>query len=193
MFLSTPPSRVATVCHTVRNTMVNRFYPRHPRGWRQSMPLWLPPPECFYPRHPRGWRPLLRETSHNLNRCFYPRHPRGWRRAASQPPKRLAMFLSTPPSRVATRLNIWTMNMSPRFYPRHPRGWRHSGTNSVKSKHSVSIHATLAGGDLSSLRHPRHTAARFYPRHPRGWRLHATAVFQNPVYVSIHATLAGGD
>ena len=33
-------------------------------------------------------------------------------------------FLSTPPSRVAT---FWETNVSPshlRFYPRHPRGWR---------------------------------------------------------------------
>ena len=57
-FLSTPPSRVATL-----------------RVWR------CPAPSCrFYPRHPRGWR--LSQQRKNVNNflCFYPRHPRGWRR-----------------------------------------------------------------------------------------------------------------
>ena len=124
---------------------------------------------------------------------FYPRHPRGWRRpATSGPPAVLVGFLSTPPSRVATR-----------YYNLSGPGKR------------VSIHATLAGGDKRSRRclfvqvaflstPPSRVATRgeilccfllvqflstppsrvatwaaggqavsaqcFYPRHPRGWR-----------------------
>ena len=58
LFLSTPPSRVATV--------------RHIAGL-----IWI---ASFYPRHPRGWRPALCCISGNSSACFYPRHPRGWRR-----------------------------------------------------------------------------------------------------------------
>ena len=81
--------------------------------------------------------------------CFYPRHPRGWRLAGLQmgcPDHRVSihatlaggdtsmygmlksefMFLSTPPSRVATRR----------------AGGRHGAD-------AVSIHATLAGGDTT--------------------------------------------
>ena len=79
----------------------------------------------------------------------------------------------------------------------------------------VSIHATLAGGDIfmpnnngfssAFLSTPPSRVATaknstgenslkcFYPRHPRGWR-HGVVIdpFANS-NVSIHATLAGGD
>ena len=57
-------------------------------------------------------------------------------------------FLSTPPSRVATR--------------HHFIGWI-CGSD-------ISIHATLAGGDVLPKNH-RPSVHDFYPRHPRGWRL----------------------
>ena len=79
------------------------FYPRHPRGWR----LWILPrirstSQSFYPRHPRGWRPRLPTCPACRARCFYPRHPRGWRPIASPFFTVPGLFLSTPPSRVAT-------------------------------------------------------------------------------------------
>ena len=105
--------------------------------------------KCFYPRHPRGWR---HASIYNvfLSLCFYPRHPRGWRQvitmalfggpsvsihatlaggdARSQSPvKTPRMFLSTPPSRVATGRWGLTGRCGRCFYPRHPRGWRRSG------------------------------------------------------------------
>ena len=101
---------------------------------------------------------------------FYPRHPRGWRRCDP-------LVVSVP---VAG------------FYPRHPRGWRLQTVYDVLAGRYVSIHATLAGGDCRSLQFPARscwflstppsrvaTAAptgeaplstSFYPRHPRGWR-----------------------
>ena len=56
-------------------------------------------------------------------------------------------FLSTPPSRVATKLF----------------------TGGREPTKEVSIHATLAGGD-GSVKCVTSTQASFYPRHPRGWR-----------------------
>ena len=102
------------------------------------------------------------------------------------------LFLSTPPSRVAT-------------FAQAP----------AVSAADVSIHATLAGGDLATALNPSKTPLFlstppsrvatcwtdaywraikcFYPRHPRGWRL-LTRVGVGDLYdVSIHATLAGGD
>ena len=107
------------------------FYPRHPRGWRPpncrtDRPCW----KRFYPRHPRGWRPR-RVTHEREHSRFYPRHPRGWRRDDVFFPSALAevsihatlaggdctpprttssrsMFLSTPPSRVATSTSTFT-------------------------------------------------------------------------------------
>ena len=103
------------------------FYPRHPRGWRPCSPQrrqpWTP---NFYPRHPRGWR--LADHAAQYNRIiisihatlaggdcklastttkrnnFYPRHPRGWRRFLQSLHGHVILFLSTPPSRVATHI-----------------------------------------------------------------------------------------
>ena len=103
------------------------------------------------------------------------------------------MFLSTPPSRVATP----------------------AGKPVLVPESDVSIHATLAGGDyvpnaaeveaLAFLSTPpsrvatvlherlRRTHKCFYPRHPRGWRPSNRARYVHLIRVSIHATLAGGD
>ena len=102
------------------------------------------------------------------------------------------MFLSTPPSRVATTRGNGIAELDMRFYPRHPRGWRPdkwydyrlykmflstppsrvATNNKMKPENpiKVSIHATLAGGDV----------------------LRGLGQWRNSG-VSIHATLAGGD
>ena len=80
------------------------------------------------------------------------------------------MFLSTPPSRVATNMIIHDGNGMKSFYPRHPRGWRHS---------------TRKGMNQALF--------CFYPRHPRGWRQSKSYWNSHDIAVSIHATLAGGD
>ena len=148
MFLSTPPSRVATVQYIIVSLSDCSFYPRHPRGWRLSCRneqrrhrsvsihatlaggdlkdrvramawstfLSTPPSRVatqhtisasrqlhrFYPRHPRGWRLLQAKSILPFNKRFYPRHPRGWRRDFDFHSCALLLFLSTPPSRVAT-------------------------------------------------------------------------------------------
>ena len=221
MFLSTPPSRVATTDAGTVCGDYQRFYPRHPRGWRrlqcgntaQHEEFLSTPPsrvatnvrfitfvrfQRFYPRHPRGWRRLVvLDKDDNVIR-FYPRHPRGWRRLwnikcccvffvsihatlaggdetwikasridvlfLSTPPSRVAtgatllqgktywLFLSTPPSRVATSRVTPSAAWAVCFYPRHPRGWRRG---------------LSAGFRVGGC---------FYPRHPRGWRPRASAM-----------------
>ena len=103
-------------------------------------------------------------------RGFYPRHPRGWRRRP-------------PCSRCLRRLC---------FYPRHPRGWRPRSRRSPACCCTVSIHATLAGGDrgrtttcLLSL--------QFLSTPPSRVATLVKGGADELVAVSIHATLAGGD
>ena len=177
-----PPS-----CH--RN--VQRFYPRHPRGWRRlelhtihpagsvshhatlvggDDSLYLPCSSraCFYPRHPRGWR-LLKTNRFVRTAGFYPRHPRGWRLCPSAD-NLCHQYVSIHATLVGgDPRKQFRCPFRPCFYPRHPRGWRHSILSRSFSPTSVSIHATLVGGDLcknNSLSH---------------------------LLVSIHATLVGGD
>ena len=192
MFLSTPPSRVATSCKTCKDKPSGCFYPRHPRGWRQVGFTKIGNEKRFYPRHPRGWRPFSLENHAVIERFlstlpsrvatfakivgsrfifrFYPRHPRGWRRGSRCGAVRLAVFLSTPPSRVATLCLMGRFRVCECFYPRHPRGWRLlPAIVCLIAMPNVSIHATLAGGDVFSF--------------------HVLHEFD----VSIHATLAGGD
>ena len=101
-------------------------------------------------------------------------------------------FLSTPPSRVATdSAETGTIDIAVSIHATlaggdEPPRVRHRGA------HIVSIHATLAGGDTKPKRRPatptsflstppsrvatanwnicRNSSTSFYPRHPRGWR-----------------------
>ena len=109
--------------------------------------------------------PLIEATTE----CFYPRHPRGWRHRQSTAWTGGTMFLSTPPSRVATQ--------------RYPH-YRHRGT--------VSIHATLAGGDRAR-RASNSARVTFLSTPPSRVATVGQSAFANKPVISIHATLAGGD
>ena len=126
VFLSTPPSRVATAgpCQAHR---------RHPR---------------FYPRHPRGWRPTLRRAIIKILHVSIHATLAGGDQALRLTMSMLSLFLSTPPSRVATTRSLCRLIFHSGFYPRHPRGWRRLTTIGAIKKGTVSIHATLAGGDV---------------------------------------------
>ena len=100
-FLSTPSARRATSRAALVNSLTDDFYPRPPRGGRQSSRSLQPSQNYFYPRPPRGGRPDLRAVSHRPAH-FYPRPPRGGRRLTSFTRPR----------------TIW------HFYPRPPRGGR---------------------------------------------------------------------
>ena len=124
---------------------------------------------CFYPRHPRGWRLATVLSLSGTALRFYPRHPRGWRPALASILQESLKFLSTPPSRVATRC---TQPCTLHFYVSIHATL--AGGDAVQPFHNVlradvSIHATLAGGDFLS-QDCRAGLTGFYPRHPRGWR-----------------------
>ena len=145
----------------------------------------------FYPRHPRGWRPIqgrcLRQwalVSIHATLAggdFTPRaHYKAIIMFLSTPPSRVAttaqqrnsiitMFLSTPPSRVATVGDGQKISRNRRFYPRHPRGWR-------RREVSCSPNASM-----------------FLSTPPSRVATHVGAEYPAPYHVSIHATLAGGD
>ena len=171
LFLSTPPSRVATAARWAAQIQDVSFYPRHPRGWRRQLSACQIVDECV------SIHATLAGGDRRYQQC-----------------KGLNVeFLSTPPSRVATARSRRPPRSSASFYPRHPRGWRHLAPIQQSSKAIVSIHATLAGGDFcfSSavfsarmfLSTPPSRVATFRTAHSRGCSC----------YVSIHATLAGGD
>ena len=112
----------------------------------------------------------VRQRSEERRRYrFYPRHPRGWRRALFASLIGWVVFLSTPPSRVATA---------------RPRVWPWPA--------SVSIHATLAGGDRSYFRALRRCFT-FLSTPPSRVATPVEHLDTEAFYVSIHATLAGGD
>ena len=103
LFLSTPPSRVATWQRSTRKTSAKLFLSTPPsrvatRPGSRGTRRW----DCFYPRHPRGWRRRQPPKATFRQPCFYPRHPRGWRPLSAPPVMAAFLFLSTPPSRVAT-------------------------------------------------------------------------------------------
>ena len=106
--------------------------------------------------------------------CFYPRHPRGWRRACfckRHPPHNVSIhatlaggdgspafscsfafkFLSTPPSRVATDCIVPVVQAVLPFLSTPPSRVATSICISRLRSCTVSIHATLAGGDGKSV------------------------------------------
>ena len=109
-FLSTPPSRVATNPAFLNNLEYSCFYPRHPRGWRR--------------RHraadDRRWLVSIHATL------------AGGDFRASRYCSASFLFLSTPPSRVATCIIQKGGNLFGSFYPRHPRGWRQLFEGAIK-------------------------------------------------------------
>ena len=166
-FLSTPPSRVATLCSRSGSSLNFSFYPRHPRGWRLEQAVHNQADgvsihatlaggdfsadrpryanKRFYPRHPRGWRLCCSSCPRQNETCFYPRHPRGWRRLFRAEAMGNLRFYPRHPR--GWRLQpLYIAQAVKSFYPRHPRGWRHTKSD-------------LTAGPSC-----------FYPRHPRGWR-----------------------
>ena len=109
--------------------------------------------------------PLIEATTE----CFYPRHPRGWRHRQSTAWTGGTMFLSTPPSRVATSLRSRRCPFPGCFYPRHPRGWRHNATPITGTE---GLFLSTPPSRVATGARPRRARRQtdFYPRHPRGWR-----------------------
>ena len=78
-------------------------------------------------------------------------------------------FLSTPPSRVATMLMDAENPVFFLFLSTPPSRVATVVLHVNDDWELVSIHATLAGGDVG-LPYPAAYFICFYPRHPRGWR-----------------------
>ena len=147
-FLSTPSARRATSRRAIRSLMGAYFYPRPPRGGRQSCP------------HSRLQRlgisiHALREEGDHLPRSwhlaaanFYPRPPRGGRPSRQTKMVSALRFLSTPSARRATRAFHSTVPGLRYFYPRPPRGGRQSCPHSRLQRLGISIHALREEGDL---------------------------------------------
>ena len=100
------------------------------------------------------------------------------------------------------------------FNPRLPRGRRHPALQYEQRAHTISIHASLAGGDdgarrqCAGLRISIHASLaggdlrqeisiaaeqNFNPRLPRGRRPPRHQEAKETPEISIHASLAGGD
>ena len=148
IFLSTPSARRATLCRwaadhrwrisihalreegdaTARDTTCRRmnFYPRPPRGGRQSSPyIWMMVLTFLS-------TPSVRRATITLSEFFakaedfYPRPPRGGRHATAAPTAK-----------------------SSNFYPRPPRGGRQGSNTVTINVTAISIHALREEGDRS--------------------------------------------
>ena len=147
-FLSTPPSRVATMLKLCIFMLALSFYPRHPRGWRRprsKVRLF----QCWFLSTPPS-RVATRADFFQRPRVVVAIHATlaGGDVVVSADLSKSNSFLSTPPSRVATTPCSIAQSSPKRFYPRHPRGWRPFLFQKIAKERSS-----------------------FYPRHPRGWRL----------------------
>ena len=168
-FLSTPSARRATSVWMVFMSELQNFYPRPPRGGRQS--------PCGRACNPRD---------------FYPRPPRGGRQPPARVVPRRGQFLSTPSARRATTLPPLPCAWLANFYPRPPRGGRRRCSKAPTSSRTISIHALREEGDAAGLP-GKARPPYFYPRPPRGGRQgRAKRVFQGR-NISIHALREEGD
>ena len=123
-FLSTPSARRATLLRMPLGGLITYFYPRPPRGGRQTRSH-LPAGDRKFLSTPSA----RRATAADQGVCthlehFYPRPPRGGRPGPPAPP--------------TTEEN---------FYPRPPRGGRRVGLISPLYHVVISIHALREEGD----------------------------------------------
>ena len=126
MFLSTPPSRVATFALPMQGTRLNCFYPRHPRGWRLH---------------------FIKLNTAIANGSIHATLAGGDMTIDSFFFLNRRMFLSTPPSRVATAHKINAMWARVFLSTPPSRVATYAKAAVFSTSKGVSIHATLAGGD----------------------------------------------
>ena len=169
MFLSTPPSRVATQSYKGQCRLIFMFLSTPPSRVATVVLLFIgKPADSFYPRHPRGWR--LKQGKHGVLVFKVSIHATlaGGDFAFKCKVFVFCKFLSTPPSRVATaRPRVWPWPASVSIHATLAGGDRRLDLHADGK--TVSIHATLAGGDGTAPGMAA-TTNSFYPRHPRGWR-----------------------
>ena len=192
-FLSTPSARRATSRRAIRSLMGAYFYPRPPRGGRQSCPhsrlqrlgISIHALREEGDLHPGDvdWPPVisihaLREEGDISSSAVF---------------SAMGVFLSTPSARRTTPEWRGMLRSGCNFYPRPPRGGRRRGVWLFSTCPHISIHALREEGDvcaiydiselISFLSTPSARRATccgprggdsgcyFYPRPPRGGRL----------------------
>ena len=170
-FLSTPSARRATSRRAIRSLMGAYFYPRPPRGGRQSCPhsrlqrlgISIHALREEGDLHPGDvdWPPVisihaLREEGDISSSAVF---------------SAMGVFLSTPSARRATSRCLALFHLPAYFYPRPPRGGRRLCHLRYQRTDIISIHALREEGD-SHRNVPRLLGRNFYPRPPRGGRLH---------------------
>ena len=105
------------------------------------------------------------------NTNFNPHHPRGWR-----------PFFSPP--RIAISID---------FNPHHPRGWRLGTGLQRRLPRHISIHTTLAGGDVCWTARGIVNVLTFQSTPPSRVATIKFSFSLAEFVISIHTTLAGGD
>ena len=122
----------------------------------------------FNPHHPRGWRRSSLKFARFISNHFNPHHPRGWRPDGDGEDGEDKIFQSTPPSRVAT-----------------------GATGDELDALGISIHTTLAGGDLRRSASDLTCSISIHTTLAGGDRGNRRSAAAGSI--SIHTTLAGGD
>ena len=169
-FLSTPSARRATNVSSSELVPVAYFYPRPPRGGRQSS---------------------LSLRLHNLSISIHALREEGDRRSRKRGERMDISIhaLREEGDKQSDRAGLsWLY-----FYPRPPRGGRLSPVNIVTGIFPViSIHALREEGDAADIR-VRGVPCNFYPRPPRGGRRRRYPREGCTLQISIHALREEGD
>ena len=192
VFLSTPSARRATISRTPHLICHAYFYPRPPRGGRQSSVcsssmdlIFLSTPSArratiskptvasrerdFYPRPPRGGRPCRPGGSVMSAGYFYPRPPRGGRLQRAQAGNVQVQISIHALREEGDRWLRPTTPMDIRFLST-PSARRATVRRDARSHPlDISIHALREEGDAGLQILPL-SCGDFYPRPPRGGR-----------------------
>ena len=151
----------------------------------------FPPRLYFYPRPPRGGRQSLKFAA-SQDRQFLSTPSA---RRATLCPSRCGLasgFLSTPSARRATRVSFPRFSPADDFYPRPPRGGRPRLLTRGHLHRGISIHALREEGDRPPFL-CRFSSTDFYPRPPRGGRRTVGSQPPGKIAISIHALREEGD
>ena len=137
-------------------------------GWAPAVwMVFMSELQNFYPRPPRGGRQSPCGRACNP-RDFYPRPPRGGRLSTNGIPAAAFRFLSPPSARRATQSKTYKIGGD--LFLSTPSARRATVINfAVYEDSIISIHALREEGDLLRVKSSK-SSSYFYPRPPRGGR-----------------------
>ena len=125
------------------------FNPRPPRGERRAVHVAVRLRAGISIHAPLTGSDRTRRARTTSATYFNPRPPRGERLGPAVRKERAWEFQSTPPSRGATYTGQGHRSIHHHFNPRPPRGERPRSWTSISWCVPISIHAPLAGSDLT--------------------------------------------